>query len=487
MNRLFRCLPSVDVLLVALTADEEFQNIPRSLLRDAVNFYLDQKRCGIRSGTIFDERELSTPALLPELRQYVRTAARRSLRRVINGTGVVAHTNLGRSLLAQKAVNAVITTSTYYTNLELDLNTGIRGSRHAHIEPLLCRLTKAEAAFAVNNNAAAVFLVLDTFCRNKEVIVSRGELVEIGGSFRIPDIMEKSGATLREVGTTNRTRLSDYARAITEKTAALMKVHPSNYRITGFHEETSVRELIELGQQNGIPVFVDLGSGNLYDFAVHASPEFAGLSRDEPTVQGMIADGPDLVFFSGDKILGGPQAGIIIGRKKYIEPLKKNPLARVLRLDKLTLAALEETLALYLDPVVAAQSIPTLSMILMPEALLRQKAENLAGILRVTLNKSRVQGLMRVEVCPGISRIGGGAFPERDLPTSLVCLEPIIPELSVERLRAELLRADIPVLGRLENNCFLLDPRTIADNEFPLVAESLQQALIVLHVGAQSF
>lgn len=487
MNRLFRCLPSVDVLLIALTADKEFQNIPRPLLRDAVHACLDQKRAGIRSGTIFDESELSVLALLPELRQYVRTAARGSLRRVINGTGVVAHTNLGRSLLAQKAVNAVITAGAHYTNLELDLDIGTRGSRHSHIEPILCRLTKAEAALAVNNNAAAVFLVLDTFCRDRDVIVSRGELVEIGGSFRIPDIMEKSGATLREVGTTNRTRLSDYARAITKNTAALMKVHPSNYRVTGFHEETSIRELVELGQQNGIPVFVDLGSGNLYDFAVHAAPEFASLSRDEPTVQSMVADGPDLVFFSGDKILGGPQAGIIMGRKKYIEPLKKNPLARVLRLDKLTLAALEATLTLYLEPVVAAQSIPTLNMILMPEARLRQKAESLAGILRAELNEPCVQGLMRVYICSGTSRIGGGAFPERDLPTSLVCLEPTIPEISVERLRAELLRANIPVLGRLENNCFLLDPRTIVDDEFLLVAESLQQALAVLRNGTRLF
>ena len=248
MNRLFRCLPSVDALLAALTDEEEFRDLPRPLLRDAVNACLEQKRNGIRSGAVLDENELNAAALLPESREFVRKAARVSLRRVVNGTGVVAHTNLGRSLLAEKALQAVAMAGKGYTNLELNLDTGSRGSRHSHAEPLLCRVTGAEAALAVNNNAAAVFLVLDTFCRDKEVLVSRGELVEIGGSFRIPDIMEKSGAVLREVGATNRTRLADYARAVTEKTAALMKVHPSNYRITGFHEETSIRELVGLGR-----------------------------------------------------------------------------------------------------------------------------------------------------------------------------------------------------------------------------------------------
>ena len=484
MNRLFRRLPAVDVLLAALSENETFRNIPRPLLRDAINAFLDGKRNAVRNGTIRDEKELALAALLPELRDFVRTARYASLRQVINGTGIVAHTNLGRSLLSQKALDAVLMAGKYYTNLELDLRTGLRGSRHSHVEPLLCRIVKTEAALAVNNNAAAVFLVLDTFCRGKEVILSRGELVEIGGSFRIPDIMTKSGALLREVGTTNRTRIEDYAQAITENTAALMKVHPSNYRITGFHEEASVRDVALLGKRRGIPVFVDLGSGNLYDFASHAAAEFACLSQDEPTAQRMAADGPDLIFFSGDKILGGPQAGIIAGRKKYIEALKKNPLARVLRLDKLTLAALEATLELYLEPGMAARHIPTLNMILQPEPLLRQKAEKLAGILESALKNAGAPVTTRIR--PGCSRIGGGAFPERDLPTSLVCLEPAAPSFTAEHLRAALLHADTPVLGRIEDNGFLLDPRTIAEEEFPLVAKSLQQAAAMAHASDAS-
>ena len=354
MNHLFRALPSMDASLDALlTADKALHDLPRPLLREAVTDFWNSRRDDIRAGRVQDAAELALEACLPELLAFVRRKTAPRLRNVINGTGVVIHTNMGRSVLARSAQEAVRRVISGYCNLELDLHSGGRGSRYVIIDELLQRLTGAEAAMVVNNNAAAVLLVLDTFCKGGEVIVSRGELVEIGGSFRIPEVMEKSGARLREVGATNRCHLHDYAAAINEDTRALMRVHTSNYRIVGFHSAVPLPDLAALAREHGLPVIEDLGSGSFMDFSSVGLP-------NEPTVPEVVAGGADVVTFSGDKVLGGPQCGLIVGSRERIEALKKNPLTRALRCDKLTMAALEATLRLYCEPERARREIPTL-------------------------------------------------------------------------------------------------------------------------------
>ena len=344
MNHLFRALPSMDASLDALlAADKALHDLPRPLLREAVTDFWNSRRDDIRAGRVQDAAELALEACLPELLAFVRRTTAPRLRNVINGTGVVIHTNMGRSVLARSAQEAVRRVISGYCNLELDLHSGGRGSRYAIIDGLLQRLTGAEAGMVVNNNAAAVLLLLDTFCKGGEVIVSRGELVEIGGSFRIPEVMEKSGARLREVGATNRCHLRDYAAAINETTRALMRVHTSNYRIVGFHSAVPLPELAALAREHGLPVIEDLGSGSFMDFSAVGLP-------NEPTVPEVVAGGADVVTFSGDKVLGGPQCGLIVGSRERIEALKKNPLTRALRCDKLTMAALEATLRLYCPP-----------------------------------------------------------------------------------------------------------------------------------------
>jgi len=350
-----------------------------------------------------------------------------------------------------------------YCNLELNLGTGGRGSRYELVEKLICRLSGAEAALVVNNNAAAVLLMLDGFCKGGEAIVSRGELVEIGGSFRIPEVMEKSGAQLREVGATNRTHLRDYAAAINENTRALLRVHTSNYRIVGFHAAVPLPELAALAHERGLPLFEDLGSGSFMDFSPYGLP-------NEPTVPSVLADGADLVTFSGDKVLGGPQAGIIAGRREMVDALKRDPLTRALRCDKLCLAALEATLRLYLDPDKARERIPTLRRICLRPEELAKRARALAARLRKALGEA-----CAVSVRPAVSRVGGGAFPQYDLPTSLVCLKPA--RISATAPKNALLDTAPPLLGRLEGNHFCLDPRTLENNEYPLLLHALQTAL----------
>jgi len=495
VSTLFRHLPAVDQCLAALAADEggldKSQNpgqspgqslglhaLPRPLLKDLVNAFLDLVREEIRAGAFADQAQLSLGALYPRMLAYVRQGARPRFRRVLNATGVVVHTNMGRSLLAPEAVAAVAQAAAHYSNLEFDLATGERGSRYAHVESLLCRLTGAEAALVVNNNAAAVLIVLDTLCMGREVIVSRGQLVEIGGSFRIPEVMAKSGAVLREVGATNRTHLRDYEAAVGPETAAFMKVHTSNFRQVGFVKEVPLRELKTLAVACGLPVIEDLGSGSLLRLDADGLP-------GEPTAAEAIADGADVVSFSGDKVLGGPQAGIIVGRREIIERIKKNPLNRALRIDKMTLAALEATLRLYLDPDLARGRVPTLAMMTRPLKSLRSQAACLAGLLKRGLG-----GGIEVSVRPGVSRVGGGAFPEADLPTALVALTPVQRPgadaglnpgthhgLSVDGLRQALLATDPPLVARVEDGALCLDPRTLAPAEHPLVLSALRQAL----------
>lgn len=466
---LFRALPSVDAVLTALAAPEHAAlsaSMPRPLLRELVNAFFDGCRAAVRDGKVTDPQELSLPALLPRLAAFAARRGRPHFRRVLNATGVVLHTNLGRALLPKEVAKSVAELACVYNNLEFDLKTGQRGSRHSHAEELIRSLTGAEAALAVNNNAAAVLLVLDTLAKGREVIVSRGQLVEIGGSFRIPAVMEKSGCFLREVGATNRTHLRDYAEAITENTAALMKVHNSNFRMTGFCKEVPLRDMATLARDHGLPLIEDLGSGTLFDFGAAGFPYLA----DEPTVRQVLDQGADIVTFSGDKLLGGPQAGIIAGKKQYIDLLKKNPLVRALRLDKMTLAALEGTLRLYLDPELARRGIPTLRMLLLDGAALKDSARRLARRLKKSL-----AGLATVSLQPDASRVGGGAFPEQDLPTTLVLVRPLA--CSAADLRDRLLRTDIPLVGRMDNDALALDPRTLDAEEFPLTAVTLLEAL----------
>lgn len=479
MSTLFRHLPAVDQCLAALAADTVrigktaqpvLQGVPRPLVKDLVNSFLDLVREEIRAGAFSDEAQLSLTALYPRMLAFVRQGAKPRFRRVLNGTGVVVHTNMGRSLLAREAVAAVAEAAAHYSNLEFDLATGERGSRYSHVEALLCRLTGAEAALVVNNNAAAVLIVLDTLCKGREVIVSRGQLVEIGGSFRIPEVMAKSGCILREVGATNRTHLRDYEAAIGSETAALMKVHTSNFRQVGFVKEVPLGELKTLASTFGLPVIEDLGSGSLMRFEADGLP-------GEPSASEAIADGADVVTFSGDKVLGGPQAGIIVGRREFIERIKKNPLNRALRIDKLTVAALEATLRLYLDPELAKAGVPTLAMMTRPLSSLRAQASRLAGLLRKHLSAS-LDGRLDVAVRRGVSRVGGGAFPEADLPTELVALG--LNEgsrLSIDGLRQALLATDPPLVGRVEDGAFCLDPRTLDISEHALVLDALRQAL----------
>ena len=382
------------------------------------------------------------------------------LRRVINATGVVVHTNLGRSPLAEEALEEILSVARGYSNLEYRLAEGRRGSRYEHVTGLLRELTGAEEALVVNNNAAAVLITLNTLARGREVIVSRGELVEIGGSFRMPEVMAWAGCVLREVGTTNRTHLRDYEAAINENTALLMKVHKSNYAIVGFTREVSGAELVALGHRYGIPVVEDLGSGCLVDFARY------GLRR-EPTVQEIVRTGVDVVTFSGDKLLGGPQAGIIVGRRELVEKIRQNPLNRALRIDKLTLAGLEATLRLYLDERLAVEKIPTLRMIMKSPETVKREAHRLKRLL----SRAGLPGFS-FAVVPTVCRTGGGALPVADLPSYAVAVisERFSPEELHERLRV----GEPPVVGRIEEDRFLLEVRTVFPEEFPLVVKALR-------------
>ncbi len=472
MNELFRALPSVDACLTVLEKEYakgssspylnsklQLQQPPRPMLRDAVVEFLDQVRLDIKSGKEVEASKLNLEGLLSRLVPYVIQATKPRLCQTINATGVVIHTNMGRSVLPKAAAKAVAVAAAQYTNLELDLNTGARGSRQSIVESLLCRISGAEAAMVVNNNAAAVLIVLDELCKGGEVIVSRGQLVEIGGSFRIPDVLKRSGATLCEVGTTNRTHIKDYVDNINDNTVALLRVHTSNYRIMGFHKQVSLEEMVSIGSEYGLPVIEDLGSGSLVDLSPYGLP-------DEPTVQAAIEAGTDVVTFSGDKVLGGPQAGIIVGRKDLLERMRTNPLHRALRCDKFTLAALEATLRIYTDLDQAFVHVPTLRMITMSANDLAKRAKQLEKKLIGNLPTNA-----KIFTKESVSRVGGGAFPERDLPTTLVCIKP--SNMSATKLKESLLTTNPPLIGRLEDDCFCLDPRTLFDNDVELIIDVL--------------
>jgi L-seryl-tRNA(Ser) seleniumtransferase len=450
-----RHLPSVDQLLRVVVARAEVADIPRVRLTATVRDVLDRERRRLLAGA---GAAVDADALATRVVDATTRAGLFSLRTVINATGVVLHTNLGRALLAPLAVERLAAVAAAYSNLELDLATKERGSRYSHVEPLLRRLTGAEAALVVNNNAAAVLLALETLAAGKEVIVSRGELIEIGGEFRIPDIMRRSGARLVEVGATNRTHPRDYADAIGPETALLLKVHSSNYRVVGFTAAVSSRELVEIGRERGIAVMEDLGSGSFVDLRPHGFPY-------EPTVQEVVAAGVDVVSFSGDKLLGGPQAGIVVGRRALVGRLEKNPLNRALRIDKLTLAALEATLYAYEagDPL---QSVPALQMLTEPLADVRARARRLVRAL-----PPAVRVRLEARVVEDQAQVGGGALPTVVLPTAVVAVGSA--QVSARALDDALRAGDPAAIGRIADDRLLLDCRTVLAGQIGALAKAL--------------
>jgi L-seryl-tRNA(Ser) seleniumtransferase len=445
----------VDTLVGTVERDPELHHIPRQRVTDTVREALHRERRRIREGggTAADATDLA--------RRVVDTLTRSgvfSLGRVINATGVVLHTNLGRALLSPLACERVLEVAAGYCNLEMDVTVKERGSRYVHVAGLLRRLTGAPASLVVNNCASAVLLALETLARGKEVIVSRGELIEIGGEFRVPDIMRRSGAVLREVGTTNRTHLRDYAGAIGPETALILKVHTSNYRVVGFTAAASSPDLVGLGRERGIPVMEDLGSGCLVDLRRFGFP-------DEPTVPDVVAAGVDLVAFSGDKLLGGPQAGILVGREDLVERLARNPLNRALRIDKLTIAALEATLHAY-EAGNARETIPTLRMLTEPLAAIRQRARRLQR--RLSADTRRTLG---IEVVTSRSQVGGGALPTVELPTAALALGTAARPAGA--LDVALRRGRPPVVGRIEDDRLILDCRTVLPGDVAPLASAL--------------
>ncbi|ACN16655.1 SelA [Desulforapulum autotrophicum HRM2] len=453
---LLRQLPGVDALLELAGTVHATHKIPQKVLKSAIRATLESLRNSTLKG--------DNPSLAPQdcLATAIAIATRTlkpKLVSTINATGVVLHTNLGRALLCDAALKNITTIASGYSNLEFNITTGKRGIRYSVVEALLCELTGAEAAMAVNNNAGAVLLCLDTLANAKEVIVSRGELVEIGGSFRIPDVMAKSGGILREVGTTNRTHMKDYETAITDNTGLLLKVHTSNYRIEGFTKSVSISELVALGKTKGIKVMEDLGSGSLIDFSKY------GLTR-EPTVPDAVAAGVDIVTFSGDKLLGGPQAGIILGTRSAIEQIRSNPLTRALRIDKLTLAALESTLALYRDEALAVEKIPTLRMLALSFDKTKELATPILEQLKERLNETAIVAFADLS-----SRTGGGAFPELALPSRCIAVTPLT--LSADQLQKRMRMATPAIIGRIDNDRFIIDPRTLQPGDAQTIINTL--------------
>ncbi len=454
-----RGLPSVDDLLGRPAIADATMRAGRALVTSVVRETLAELRRNLKEDPAADG---DSAGIEQEVLARIEKALAPSLRRVINATGVVLHTNLGRAPLAPGALEHIVAAAGRYSNLEYDAVSRGRGKRDVHTSRLAAESAGAEAAIVVNNNAAAVFLVLNTFAQGAEVIVSRGELIEIGDGFRIPDIMSASGAALREVGTTNRTRIADYERAIGERTRLLLRVHPSNFRMTGFTARPSLEEIVELGRRAKIPVYEDLGSGCIADLAA------AGVN--EPVARESFVAGVDVISFSGDKLLGGPQAGIIAGKREVVERIRRNPLFRALRVDKLTIAALEMTLLAYRRG--ALDEIPALRMIRMNAAEIERRARALAERAGTSLPNGAV-----IEIVEGKSVIGGGSTPDQALPTWLIAVTS--PRRSAEEIEARLREpaAGAPVIARIENDRLVLDLRTVFDDEEAALADALRAAL----------
>lgn len=454
-NELFRKLPKVDIIMRDNRLEVLVKNMDYNSFYQAVTEGIEYFREGIKAGRV---TELEEDEVIDKIKEIARKMEQRALRRVINGTGVILHTNLGRALFNERTAEKLKGIVTGYCNLEFDLTTGGRGSRYDHLEKIICQITGAEGAMMVNNNAAAVILCLNEFAKGKKVIVSRGELVEIGGSFRIPEIMELSGAELKEVGTTNKTYIEDYERAIDEETGVLLKVHTSNYKIIGFTDNVKKSQLAELGKEKEIITMDDIGSGVLIDYTKY------GLTK-EPTVQESLASGIDIVTFSGDKMLGGAQCGIIAGKKELIQRLKKNPYTRAFRVDKMSIAIMEEIFRYYLDESKAVKEIPVLEM-------LTEKAE------RVNIRADKMKEILKnkgidVRVTKTSALVGGGAMPDEIIRSYGVAFKG-----DATILEKKFRESDIPIIGRVKDDYFIIDMKCIREDEMEYIAEQARKILV---------
>ena len=456
-NEILRSIPKMDELLRQPLLAE--LHAAQATITEAARETVENFRREVLAGNITEV--VSAEQLAETIACRAKQMEQPAFRPIVNATGVSLHTNLGRACLSKRAADAVYGVVSRYTNLEYNIEEGRRGSRYDHVENLLTKVTGAESALVVNNNASAVLLILCAMANKGEVICSRGELVEIGGAFRVPEIMQQCGCYLKEVGATNKTHLKDYVNAITENTKALLKVHTSNFKIVGFTDSVSLVDMVKLGKEKGLPVIEDLGSGSLVDleqFGIH----------DEPTVQNSVRAGVDVISFSGDKLLGGPQAGIIIGKKQYIDIIKRHPLNRAVRVDKMTLAALEATLRSYAEgEEQAKKEIPVLSMLGAKVEDLRAKAEYLATMIR-----SRG---VECEVRSEEDQVGGGSVPTQLLPTFAVALSP--KNCSVDGLEQRLRLRELPIVGRIHDGVYLLSVRTMDEKDFAYVAEAVSEAM----------
>ena len=453
-KQLLSQIPAINKILLLDEVKLLIQEYSEVAVKSAIKNYIDEIKQEILNEELHEVPSLEN--IVEVVTQIVKNEDKNSLRRVINATGTILHTNLGRSLLSQKIKENIESVAFNYSNLEFDIDNKKRGSRYVHLIDIIKKLTGAEDVLVVNNNAAAVLLTLNTLVKDKEIVVSRGELVEIGGAFRIPEIIKLSGGTPIEVGTTNKTHLKDYENAITDNTGALLKVHTSNYKIVGFTKEVSNEEISYLARENELVSINDLGSGQFVDFSRFGLPY-------EPTVKEVLDSGIDIVTFSGDKLLGGPQAGIIVGKKEYIEKMKKNQLTRALRVDKMTLAALEATLKLYLDEKEALEHIPTLHMISLSKECLLGKAD---------VFKTRLSDLdFKITIAEDKAEVGGGSYPASYLDSVVVKLEH--PRLNATDIERRLLEVEIPIITRIKDNELIFDMRTLRTREFDLVKQAL--------------
>ena len=459
-------IPKVDNILSVSDTKKLLEKFPRNIVVEAIRTVLHELRRSINEAT---EEELGSitieeDELIPIISKLVEKIMTPSLRKVINATGVIIHTNLGRAPLSGQALDSLKKLSEGYSNLEYDLIKGRRGDRQIHVSALLTTITNAEDAMVVNNNAAAVLLALNSLANGQEVIISRGQLIEIGGSFRIPDVISSSGAIIREVGTTNKTRLSDYQKAITDETAIILRAHTSNYRIVGFAEQVSLSDLVKLGHQYNIPIMDDLGSGVLLELGVEGF-------EDEPTVKSSVEAGADVITFSGDKLLGGPQAGIILGKSELVEKMRTNPLARALRVDKMILVALETTLRLYLNPKMARSQIPVIQMITCPIGKVARMSRSIEGRLKEELGNK-----CDIDIKKDYSKVGGGALPLLDLETRVVTLSP--NTISSDKLALKLRSLSVPIIVRIDKDMLIIDPRTLLPGEDEIVVNLVKEAIL---------
>ncbi len=458
MENPLRKIPSVNQLLESAPIQSLIKSANHSAVVMGIRSALDSLRDQVQSST-GDIKIPTAYELADKIADWIKKEEQPRLCPVINGTGVILHTGLGRAPLAREAIEAIVQIASGYASVEIDLETGERSQRVQIVEKLLCQLTGAQAAAVVNNNAAATMIALSTVAKGKQVIVSRGQLVEIGGSYRLPEVMEASGATMIDVGTTNKTRLDDYQNAITEKTGAILRVHPSNFRVVGFTDSVPLKALVELAHAHRLPVIDDIGSGALVDFKQYHL-------TDEPMPADSISQKADLVLFSGDKLLGGPQCGIIVGKREWIGQILKNPLCRAMRVDKLTLAALYATLRLYRDPAKAEQSIPFLAALATPVPNLRLRAERLAP--QIQQQKQLIESVQIVETK---ATLGGGSIPAQEIDS--IGLQLVPRTISVDALASRLRRAAYPIMGRIEDNALILDLRTIQPAEDLRLVESI--------------